>query len=110
MCDDPAGGSRRAGRPAARRQAARREAKFGRDTASARLRLLLTAARQGIKLETMPDQIVAELVGDDLLQFFDLLVAEFDDPAALQIDQVIVVVARHFFIARAAISKIVAGE
>ena len=60
--------------------------------------------------EAMPDQIVAELVGDDLLQLLDLLVAEFDDPAALQIDQVIVVVARHFLIARAAVSEIVAGE
>ena len=50
------------------------------------------------------------MVGDESLQLLDLLVAEFDDPAALQIDQVIVVVARHFLVARAAISEIVTSE
>src|SRR5947207_2195832 len=70
--------------------------------ASARLRLLLAATRHGVKFEAVPDQFVAELVGDDLLQLLDLFVAEFDDAAALQIDQVVVVVARHLFIARAA--------
>src|ERR1043166_2172711 len=68
--------------------------------ASARLRLLLAAARHSVKLEAVPDQFVAELVGDDLLQLFDLFVAEFDDAAALQIDQVVVVVARHLLIDR----------
>src|SRR5690242_12959986 len=69
--------------------------------ASSLLRLLFVPSRHGIELQAMPDQIVAEPVGDDLLQFLDLLVAEFDHPAALQIDQVIVMRARHFLIARA---------
>src|SRR4051794_20854437 len=61
---------------------------------STRVRLL-AAARHRVQFEPVPDQFVAELIGDDLLQFLDLLVAELDDPAALQVDQVIVVVARH---------------
>src|SRR5438094_290088 len=78
--------------------------------ASALIRRLLAAARHRVKFEAVPDQLVAELVGDDLLQFLDLLVTEFDDPAALQVDQVVVVVARHLLVARAAVAKIVAGE
>src|SRR5688500_936109 len=37
----------------------------------------------GIEFEPVTDQFIAKLVGDDLLQFFDLLVAKFDDAAAL---------------------------
>src|SRR5260221_6332685 len=82
----------------------------GDPAASALPQFLLVTPRQRIKLEAVPDQLIAELVGDDLLQLLDLLVAEFDDPAALQVDQVIVMVARHLLIARAAVSEIVARE
>jgi hypothetical protein len=100
----------RLGRAAAVPQPAPCKAAFGRHAASALIRLWLAAPRYGIKFEAVPDEVVAEFAGDDLLQLLDLLVAEFDDPTALQIDQVIMMGARHFFIARAAVSEIVTGE
>src|SRR5712671_570283 len=89
---------------------ARRDAAPDKSSALFPTRFRRAAPRHGIKFEAMPDQLVAELVGDDLLQFLDLLVAELDDPAALQIDQVVVMVARHFLVARAAVAEIMAGE
>ncbi len=58
----------------------------------------------------MTDEIVAELIGDRFLKLFDLLVAELDHPTGLQVDQMIVVCARHFFVARAAFAEIVPGQ
>ncbi len=49
-------------------------------------------------------------IGDDFLELFDLLVAKLDDAAALQVDQVIVVVARHLFVTRAAVAEIMSRE
>src|SRR5438128_3116290 len=81
-----AGPTRRTGRP-------------GRAVALV-VRLWPAAPRHGIEFKAVPDQFIAELVGDQLLQPLDLLVAEFDDPTALQVDQVVVVVARHLLVAR----------
>src|SRR5260370_643685 len=78
--------------------------------ASVWLQIRLAAPRHRVQLEAVPDQLVAEFVGDDLLQLLDLLVAELNDPAALQIDQVIVMGARHFLVARTAVAEIMAGE
>src|ERR1700757_2695324 len=58
----------------------------------------------------MPDQLVTELISYELLQAFDILVAEFDHKAGLQIDQVIVVRSGHFFIACATVTKIMLCE
>ena len=58
----------------------------------------------------MADEFVAELIGDYSLQSFDLFVAEFDHPTGLQVDQMVVVSARHFFVARASIAEVVARE
>ena len=58
----------------------------------------------------MVDEIVAELVGDGALQLFDLLVAELDHAAGLQVDQMVVMVARHLLVARAAVAEIMARE
>ena len=49
-----------------------------------------------VQFQTMADQPVAGLFGDPALQFLDLVVVEFDDLAALDVDQVIVVLARAF--------------
>src|SRR5579862_197411 len=97
--------TRRLPKDAPGRSAARPEA-----TPLSAARRFFAAARHGVEFEAVADQVVAQLVGDDLLQLLDLLVAELDNPAALQIDQVIVMIARHFFIARAAVAEIVAGE
>jgi len=67
----------------------------------------LPRAAQNLKFEAMTDELVTELIGDGLLQLFDLVVVKFDYPARLQIDQVVVVGARHFLVARTAIAKIV---
>src|SRR5579884_2514390 len=71
---------------------------------------VLGLAAHGVQFEAVADEVVAELVGDDLLQLLDFLVAEFDDLTGLQIDQVVVMRTRHLFIARAAVAEIVPGE
>jgi hypothetical protein len=70
-------------------------------------RRLLGSARHAIKLEAMVDQLEAELLGDEPLQALDVLVAEFDHAASLQIDEMVVMRVRHFFITRAAVAEIV---
>ena len=42
----------------------------------------------------MPDKLVAQLISDNFLQSFDLLVAELNHTAGLQINQMIMVGAR----------------
>src|SRR3974377_360913 len=64
------------------------------------------AARYGIELEAMPDEFVTQLIGNDFLQPFDLLVPEFDHPTGLQVDQMIMVGGRHFLVSRAPIAEI----
>src|SRR5437879_1432631 len=51
------------------------------ETVPSVVRFCPAAAGQGIELKAMPDQFVAELVGDQLLQLLDLLVTELDDAA-----------------------------
>ena len=47
-----------------------------------------------VQFETMADQPVSGLLGDPPLQVLDLVVVEFDDLAGLDVDQMIVVLAR----------------
>src|ERR1700730_18188020 len=68
------------------------------------------ATRHGVQLEPVPDQLVAEFIGDQSLQFLNVLVAELDHTTGLKVNQMVVVSARHFLIAGATISKIVPGE
>src|SRR5215472_436761 len=58
----------------------------------------------------MPDEFVAELIGNDLLQSFDLLVAEFYHSTGLQVDQMVMVSTRHFLVAGAPITEIVSCQ
>ncbi len=53
-------------------------------------RFALLALGHAVKLKPVIDQLEAQLLGDAALQLFDVLVAEFDHPARLHIDQVIV--------------------
>src|SRR5580704_1173665 len=69
--------------------------------------LARTAARYRIKLQPMPDQIVTKLLGDEMLKLFYFIIAKLDHAAALKIDKVVVMRARHLLIARAPITKIV---
>src|SRR5580704_13307708 len=104
-------GSSRCGKGrAALSPAARRDAAPGKSSALFPTRFCYAAPRHGIKFEAMPDQLVAELVGDELLQFFDLFVAKLNDAAALEIDQVVVVGAGHFLIARPPVPEIMACQ
>src|SRR5271169_6865734 len=68
------------------------------------------AARHRIEFKPMADEFVAELIGYDFLQSFDLLVAEFDHPTGLQVDQMVVVSARHFLVAGAPVAEIVSSQ
>src|SRR5215469_3224217 len=76
----------------------------------ASLGLPFAAAFDRVKFKPMPDQIVAELVGDEMLQLFYFIIAKLDHPAGLQINQVVVVRVRHLLIAGAAITKIMARQ
>src|SRR6516164_937009 len=67
-------------------------------------------ARHRVEFKPMADKFVAELIGNDLLQSFDLFVAEFDHPTGLQVDQMVVVSARHFLVAGAPIAEIVSSQ
>src|SRR6185312_9612880 len=66
--------------------------------------------RHGEELEAMLDEPVAQALGDVALQLFDLLVAELDDAAGLQIDEVVVMIGRHLLVARAAVAEIMARQ
>ena len=43
-------------------------------------------ARHRVEFKPMADEFVAELIGNDFLKSFDLLVAELDYPTGLQVD------------------------
>ena len=58
----------------------------------------------------MIDQAIAELAGDHVLDGLDFLVAEFDDRAGADIDQVIVMFVRDQFEPGAAILEIMLGD
>ena len=72
----------------------------------------LAAAVEGdaVQLHAMVDEAEAELLGDALLQFLEVLVDELDDLAGLDVDQMVVVGVRRRFIARAAVAELVALE
>ena len=53
----------------------------------------------------MTAQLIAQLLGDFLLQGFDLGIDKFDDFARVHVDQVVVMVARRIFVARAPVAK-----
>src|ERR1700730_12556506 len=72
--------------------------------------LALGAAGYRIELQAVSDQIVTELAGHGLLQLFDLFVAKLDHAAGLQVDQMVVMVARHLFVAGSAIAEIVSRQ
>jgi hypothetical protein len=77
---------------------------------SFRIGARLTATWDRIQLEAMSDQFVAELIGDDLLQTFDILVAKLDHATRLQVDEVVMMRTRHFLVAGSAIAEIVPGN
>ena len=58
----------------------------------------------------MAHEPIAQLLRHLALERLDLLVLEFDDPAALHIDQMVVMRLRGFLIARPAFAKIMALE
>ena len=64
-----------------------------------RAALALAAARHRVKFKPMPDQIVDKLLGDEMLQLFYVIIAKLDDTPALQVDEVVVMRARHLLIA-----------
>src|SRR5579862_739070 len=66
--------------------------------------------RYRVELEPVADQPIAEVGGDPPLQILDDLVLELDDPAALDIDQVVVMLRQSFLVARAPVAEIVPVE
>ena len=70
----------------------------------------LAATRNRIQLEAMSDQFVAKFVRNDLLQTLDILVAKLDHATGLQVDEMVVVRARHFLVAGSAFAEIVPGN
>src|SRR5262245_35983624 len=66
--------------------------------------------RNAEQLEAVSNQREAQLARNPLLQALDFLVAELDHLAALDIDQMIVVLAGSFLIAAPARAKVMAFE
>ena len=62
--------------------------------------------RNGIKLQSVIDETIAQLAGDGFLEAFDFLIDEFNDLAGAQINQMIMVIVTGFFIAGPAIPEI----
>ena len=60
-----------------------------------------------VKLHPVIDEPEAELLGNSLLQRFQLVVDELDHLAALDIDQMVVMVVRHSLVAGAAVAELV---
>src|SRR5260221_12157742 len=58
----------------------------------------------------MIDQLVAEFAGDEALQLLDLLVAELDHPAGLDVDQMLMKVGWHLFVARSPVAEIMTRQ
>src|SRR5580658_3873162 len=70
----------------------------------------LAGQRHGEEFEAVIDQSVAQPLGDVALQLLDILVAELDDAAGLEIDEMVVVVRRHLLVARPAVAEIMARQ
>src|ERR1039457_2872058 len=68
---------------------------------------LVVVERDGIELEPVIDQLVAELARDFRLHALDLGRAEFDHFAAAQVDQVVVMRFRGGYVTRAPLAEIV---
>src|SRR5687768_9662137 len=63
-----------------------------------------------VQLHAMVDEAEAKLLGDPLLQLFQVLVDELDHFAGLDVDQMVVVGVRRGFVARTAVAELVALE
>src|SRR6185503_18865453 len=66
--------------------------------------------RHSVKLQLVADQVEPELPGHPLLQALDLLVAELDHLATVEVDQVIMMAAGRLLVAPAAGAEVVALE
>src|SRR5215831_20240550 len=67
----------------------------------------LVLERQGVELEPVVDQPVAELARDLRLQALDLFRAELDHLSGAQINEVIMMGVRHLLVSRAPVAKLV---
>lgn len=63
-----------------------------------------------MQLQPMADQLEPELPRDALLQPLDVLIAEFDHLSGLEVDEVVVVFARGFFVPPPACPELAALE
>src|SRR5688572_25887096 len=68
--------------------------------------LLLLGEGNGIELQAVVHQAVAEAAGDFGLKRLDLLGAELDHVAGLEVDEVVVVPLRGVLVARAAVAEV----
>src|SRR5437868_8488286 len=75
-----------------------------------RLAALVRLERHREELEPMIDQLIAEFAGDKALQLFDLLVAKLDHATGLHVDQMVVMVGRHLFVARTPVAEIMTRQ
>ena len=80
-------------------------ARFGTLSTVASRRLLFRD-RNAIKFEPVADQFESEFAGDALLKRLDLFVGKLNHPAALDINEVIVMLPGSFLVAAAAVAKI----
>src|ERR1700732_3624381 len=96
--------------PATWPETARTDAAQTTTKRSFRIGSRLAATRNRIQLEAMSDQFIAKFIGDDLLQTFDILVAKLNHATRVQVDEMVVMCARHFLVAGSTIAEIVPGD
>src|SRR3954447_18337623 len=72
--------------------------------------LAIAVEGDAVELHPMIDEAEAKALGDALLKRLQLVVDELDDPAGLDVDQMVVVRLRRGFVTRAPIAELVALE
>src|SRR5213075_436074 len=77
---------------------------------AARAGSAIAVERDAVKLHPVIDETETQLLGDALLERFQLIVDELDDVARLDIDQMVVMRFRGRLVARAAVAELMALE
>src|SRR5215472_13437672 len=73
-------------------------------------RLAVAGGGDGEELEAMADELVAEMLGDLALELLYFLVTKLDDPPALDVDEVVVMIGCRLLITGTAVAEIMARQ
>ena len=68
---------------------------------------MVLGQRHAIEFQPVVNETIAQLLCNKPLQLLDLVVVELDDPACLHVDQMVMMLVRHFLVAGTTVTKIV---